>query len=105
MIKNPPVNEEDPRHVGLIPGSGRSPGEGNGTPLRYSGLEISWTEKPGGLQSMGSQRVGHTEWLSAYIHICTVQNWKYISRWVVGRKKSNEGSNSVTRDDSSVFNN
>ena len=26
-------------HLGLIPGSGRSPGEGNGNPLQYSGLE------------------------------------------------------------------
>ena len=38
--------------------SGRSPGEGNGYPLQYSGLENSRTEEPGGLQSMGSQRVG-----------------------------------------------
>ena len=29
-------NEGDP---GSIPGSGRSPGEGNGTPLQYSCLE------------------------------------------------------------------
>ena len=34
-------------------------GEGNGTPLQYSCLEIKWTEEPGRLQSMGSQRVGH----------------------------------------------
>ena len=34
-------------------------GEGNGNPLQYSCLEIPWTEEPGGLQSMGSQRVGH----------------------------------------------
>ena len=49
-------NEGDP---GLIPGSERSPGEGNGKPLQYPCLEILWTEEPGGLQSMGSQRVGH----------------------------------------------
>ena len=42
-----------------IPGSGRSPGEGNGNPLQYSCLEISWTEEPGRLQSMGSQRIRH----------------------------------------------
>ena len=42
----------------LIPRSGRSPGEGNVYPLQYSFLENS-TEEPGGLQSMGSQRVGH----------------------------------------------
>ena len=42
-----------------IPGSGRSPGGGHGYPLQYSCLENSWTEEPGGLQSMRSQRVGH----------------------------------------------
>ena len=36
--------------LGSIPGSGRSPGEGNGNPLQYS-----WTEEPGGLQSTGSR--------------------------------------------------
>ena len=83
---------------GLIPGLGRSPGEGIGYPLQYSwaflvaqwvknlpamqeaqvqslGWEdpleddptpaplasrIPWTEEPGRLQSMGSQRVGHS---------------------------------------------
>ena len=34
--------------AGLIPGLGRSPGEGNGNPFQYSCLEIPWTEKPGG---------------------------------------------------------
>ena len=42
--------------LGSIPGSGRSSGEGNGYPLQYSCLENPWTEEPGGLQSMGSQR-------------------------------------------------
>ena len=37
----------------------RSLVEGNGNPLQYSCLEIQWTEEPGGLQSMWSQRVGH----------------------------------------------
>ena len=41
------------------PGSGRSPGEGNGNPLQYHAWKIPWTEEPGGLQSMGSQRVRH----------------------------------------------
>ena len=45
--------------MGSIPGSGRTHGEGNSNPLLYSGLEIPWTEEPGGPQSMGSQRVGH----------------------------------------------
>ena len=41
--------------LGSIPGSGRFPGEGNSYPLQYSCLESPWTEKPGRLQSMGSQ--------------------------------------------------
>ena len=48
--------------LGSIPGSGRSPGEGNGYPLQYSCLEDpwqEWTEEPGGLQSIGWQRVRH----------------------------------------------
>ena len=35
MVKNLPANAGD---VGLILGLGRSPGEGNGNPLQYSGL-------------------------------------------------------------------
>ena len=37
----------------------RSPGEGNGNPLQYPCLENPMDEEPGGLQSTGSQRVGH----------------------------------------------
>ena len=36
MVKNPPADAGD---MGLIPGSGRSPGGGNGNPLQYSSLE------------------------------------------------------------------
>ena len=32
--------------MGSIPGSRKSPGGGNGTPLQYSCLEIPWTEEP-----------------------------------------------------------
>ena len=42
--------------LGSIPGSGRSPGEGNGTPLQYSCLENPWMEELGRLQSTGSQK-------------------------------------------------
>ena len=38
-VKNVPANAGDIRHTGSIPGSGRSPGEGNGNPLQYSCLE------------------------------------------------------------------
>ena len=56
VVKNPPVNAGD---VCSIPQSGRFQGEGNGNSLQYSCQRIPWTEEPGGLQSMGSQRVRH----------------------------------------------
>ena len=37
--KNPPAKAVDVRDVGLIPGLGRSPGEGHGNPLQYSCLK------------------------------------------------------------------
>ena len=39
VVKNLPTSARDLRDAGLIPGSGRSPGEGNGNPLQYSCLE------------------------------------------------------------------
>ena len=45
--------------LGLIPGLGRSPGGGHGSPLQYSCLENPHGQEPGVLQSMGSQRVRH----------------------------------------------
>ena len=52
-LKNPPASAGD---MSLIPGLGRSPGGGNGNPLQYSRWEIPWTEEPGGLQFMRSQK-------------------------------------------------
>ena len=39
LVKNSPANARDVRDAGLIPGLGRSPGEGNGNPLQHSCLE------------------------------------------------------------------
>ena len=52
--KESACNRGDP---GLIPGLGRSPGKEHGYPLQHLAWGISWTEEPGGLQSVGSQRV------------------------------------------------
>ena len=53
MVKNLPANAGDP---GSIPGSRKSPEEGNGNSLKYSCPENPVDrEKPGGLQSVGSQ--------------------------------------------------
>ena len=57
VLKNPPANAGDIRDVGSIPGLGRSPGEENGNSLSILAWRIPWTEEPGRLQSIGSQRV------------------------------------------------
>ena len=57
MVKNLPANAGE--DSSLIPGLGRSPGEGHGNPLQYSSLENPMDKEPGRLQFTGSQRVGH----------------------------------------------
>ena len=70
MVKNPPTNAEDAEDAGLILGSQRSPGEGNGIPVQYPCLRnpmdrgawrstVLWVAKSGTM----------TEWLST--HHCT----------------------------------
>ena len=50
--------------LGLIPGWGRSPGEGMATHSSTLAWRIPWTEEPSRLQSMRSQRVGH-DWATS----------------------------------------
>ena len=59
--KNPVINAGDIRDVGSIPVLGRSPGGGQGNlaSMAIPAWRIPWTEEPGGLQRIGSQRVGH----------------------------------------------
>ena len=58
VVKNLPANAEDIRDVSLIPGLGRSPGEGHGNSLQYSCLENPMDRGLSGLESMESQRAG-----------------------------------------------
>ena len=46
MVKKSVCNVGDP---GLIPGSGRTPGEEHGNRFTFLAWEIPWTEEPGGL--------------------------------------------------------
>ena len=59
MVKNLPANERNARDMVSIPRAGRSPEQEMASHSSVLAWEISWTEEPGGLQSMGSQRVGH----------------------------------------------
>ena len=59
MVKNPPANEGDERDTSSIPGLGRSLEWEVATHSSILAWKVPWTEEPGGLQSMESQRVGH----------------------------------------------
>ena len=79
--KEPTCNAGD---AGSIPGSGRSPGEGNGYPLQLLSWTIPRTEVPGRLQSMGSQRVRHN-WVTDHTQKskqCLLQNWESIRQCI-----------------------
>ena len=56
VVKNPAANAED---TGSIPGSGRPLEKEMATHSSILPWEISWTEEPGGPQSMELQRIGH----------------------------------------------
>ena len=57
VVKNLPENAGDTRDLVLILGLGGSLEQEMATHSSILGWKIPWTEKPGGLQSMGSQRV------------------------------------------------
>ena len=66
VVKNLPTNAGDVGHAGSIPGSGGSPGGGNGNPLQYSCLEKSMDRGAWwAIQSIAVQRVGYN------CHACT----------------------------------
>ena len=56
MVKK---SAENAGHLSSIPGLGRSLEKGTATHTNILAWRIPWTEEPGRLQSMGSQRVGH----------------------------------------------
>ena len=77
MVKNPPANSGD-TDVSLNPALGRSLEEDMTIHSSILAWEIPWTEEPGELQSMGSQK----SWtrLSSHMH----ENWKWIRWWYSG---------------------
>ena len=59
MVKNPIANAKDAGNLGLIPGSGRIPGGGNGNLLQYSCLENPMDRGTWRAIIYGVTRVGH----------------------------------------------
>ena len=70
VVENPPASAGDIRDMGSIPGLER---EGMATHSSILAWRILWTEEPIGLQSMGSQRVGH-RWHST--HALRLLDWQ-----------------------------
>ena len=65
VVKNPPANAGDIRAMGLIPGSGRFPGAGNGNLLWYTCLENlmdrgAWRATVLGISKSWTQLNAHT---------------------------------------------
>ena len=70
VVKYPPANVGDSRNMGSIPGSSRSPGEGNGNLHQYSYLENSMV----GLQSQESDTTEHSSiYLSIICKYCVYE--------------------------------
>ena len=59
VVKNPPANAGDVRDMGSILGREDPLEEDMAPHSSILAWRIPWTEEPGGLQSMRSQRVGH----------------------------------------------
>ena len=59
VLKNPPANAGNARVAGLIPGLEDPLEEKMATYSTILSWKIPWIEEPGGLQSMGLQRVRH----------------------------------------------
>ena len=73
MVKNPSANAGDIKDMGLIPGSGRSPGGGHGNPLQYSCLENPHVQRSlAGYSPNGCKESDTTERLST---------WQFL-RWL-----------------------
>ena len=62
VVKNPPANSGGIRDVDSIPGSGKSPGVGNGNPLQYSCLENSMDRRAWKATIHGFAKESHITW-------------------------------------------
>ena len=85
VVKNLPARARDARDAGSVLGLGRFPEVGNGNSLQYSYLEISWTEEPRGLQSLGlreSDTTEHTDNTIQYVGEYVVLYSRRIPSWM-----------------------
>ena len=88
VVKNLPASAGDIRDVESIPGLGSSSEEDMATNFSTLAWRIPWTEEPGRLQPIGSQRAGHNRGNLAhtteFMHInCTIRWLKYITLFLL----------------------
>ena len=89
--KNPPASAGNARDMGLIPGSGRSLGEGNNNPLQYLAWKSHGHRSLVGLQSMGSQRVGND-----YSYTAISLTWVFLRFSFMGTRDQNKSKGERT---------
>ena len=83
-VKNASANAGDTRDVGLIPGSGRSPGGGNGYPLQYSWLENSmdrgaWWATVSGMAKIQMQLITYTHTIRVWGLCYPFKSWQIVT--------------------------
>ena len=79
MVKNPPANAGDEGDVGSIPGSRKSPEREMATHSSILAWRIPWTEEPGELKSLGSQRPDTAEDTCISIRLKYTNKWRRLS--------------------------
>ena len=79
VVKNPPANAGDTRDQTSIPGSGDPLEKEMATHCSILAWRTPWTEEPGGLQCMGSHRVGQ-DWneLAQYYAQLQIINYEWL---------------------------
>ena len=118
VVKNWPASAGNSRDVGSIPGSGRSPGEGNGSPLLYSCLQNSMDRRAWQTTVHGvtKSQTRLSDWEHTHILILTIkwinqkgnetrqENWE--ARWFKFKYSINKinGLNSLVRRQSLTLN-
>ena len=79
MVKTPPTNARDTEDAGSIPGSGRTPGGGNGNPLQFLPGKSHGQRSLVGCSPSGCKELDTTK------HACTARCLEFFQAWEMQR--------------------